>query len=37
MDEIIMHVLTFLLGGIIGSMISVFVFALIEICNDTDE
>lgn len=37
MDEFIMNILTFLLGGIIGSMISVFVFALIEICNDTDE
>ena len=37
MDEFIMHILTFLLGGIIGSLISVFVFALIEICNDLDE
>ena len=37
MDEFIMHILTFLLGGIIGSMISVFVFALLEISHDTDE
>jgi len=37
MGEFIIHILTFLLGGIIGSIISVFVFALIEICNDTDE
>ena len=37
MDGFVLHLLTFLLGGIIGSMISVFVFALIELCNDTDE
>ena len=37
MDGFMLHLLTFLLGGIIGSMISVFVFALIELCNDTDE
>jgi hypothetical protein len=37
MDEFMIYILTFLLGGIIGSMISVFVFVLIELCNDTDE
>ena len=37
MGGFMLHLLTFLLGGIIGSMISVFVFALIELCNDTDE
>lgn len=34
MSDFIISILLFLLGGIIGSLISVFVFALFEINNN---